>query len=430
MPRQPGRHIDSAAAVGRRLRDARTRAGLSQRDLAFDGCTNAYISRIESGARIPSMQILQEFGRRLGVTAEFLARGTEQSADLDPLLDAELSARLGDDEDAQRQFEQVLRHGPGDRRTRARALAGLGDLALRRGNHAEAIAHFEQALTTDRLPADIESAVADRLGRAYAIACDYTSAIALYERQLTLAQDRADELALMRFAILLANVVADGGNYGRAQELLGHALTIAEKTTDPLDRARLWWSQSRLHTLRGDRELASRYARLALDTLEATEHSGYAAVAYQLLAQVENERGNAADALDFLERGYAAVVASGNRYYDALFRVERARALVVLGEHEEAAALAMSAAPLLESASPIDAGRGYAVIAGVFATTGDRPRAIELYELAAERLPVADRYRATALTSLAELLEAEGRPAEALAVLKRALQPAHSAHTT
>jgi ribosome-binding protein aMBF1 (putative translation factor) len=46
MPRSLTTHIDSAKDVGRRLKDARTKAGLSQRGLAFPGCTAAYISRL------------------------------------------------------------------------------------------------------------------------------------------------------------------------------------------------------------------------------------------------------------------------------------------------------------------------------------------------------------------------------------------------
>jgi tetratricopeptide (TPR) repeat protein len=242
---------------------------------------------------------------------------------------------------------------------------------LRQGDHRGAIAHLERALAIEPVSAELEVAAADRLGRAYGIVGDFASAIALYERQLDRAAARDDELAVMRFATLLTNVHADSGNYGRAQELLGRAITIADKATDPLDRARLWWSQSRLHALKGEGELATRYGRMALETLEACEHTRYAAVAYLLLAQVENDRANAPAAISLLDRGQPTMVASG----------------------------------------------------GVFATIGDRARAIELYELAAERLPVADRYRAEVFSSLAELLEAEGRKGDALTILKRALQP-------
>ena len=54
-------------------------AGLTQRQLGFLGCTAAYISLIESGSRIPSFQLLREFGRRLGVTADWLATGADES---------------------------------------------------------------------------------------------------------------------------------------------------------------------------------------------------------------------------------------------------------------------------------------------------------------------------------------------------------------
>lgn len=71
------RHVDSPAASGERLRAARVAAGLSQRKLAFDGCSPAYISRLESGDRIASLQVLRELGRRLGVSADYLATGDD-----------------------------------------------------------------------------------------------------------------------------------------------------------------------------------------------------------------------------------------------------------------------------------------------------------------------------------------------------------------
>ena len=72
-PRTP--HYDDPVAVGARLRAAREAAGLSQRELAFPGCSAAYISRIERGERIPSLQVMRELAQRLGVTDAELAYG-------------------------------------------------------------------------------------------------------------------------------------------------------------------------------------------------------------------------------------------------------------------------------------------------------------------------------------------------------------------
>src|SRR3954469_19008220 len=98
MPRRPSTHVDDPVAVGQRLRKAREAAGLTQRDLSFEGCTAAYVSRVEAGARVPSLQILHEFARRLDVRPEYLATGADESNDpSSDLLEAEVALRLGDE---------------------------------------------------------------------------------------------------------------------------------------------------------------------------------------------------------------------------------------------------------------------------------------------------------------------------------------------
>src|SRR5438132_2874900 len=123
MPRQKSDHVDSAAALAERLRGARQRAGLSQRALARGICTPAYVSRLEKGERIPSLQLLRQLAERLDADADELASGVPRSAE-DPLLDAELALRLGERDDAERTFREAVERG--DRTSRARALAGLG----------------------------------------------------------------------------------------------------------------------------------------------------------------------------------------------------------------------------------------------------------------------------------------------------------------
>ena len=58
-------HVDDPAAVGRRLKEARLAAGLSQRQLSFPGCSAAYISRLEAGDRVPSLQLLRKLALKL-----------------------------------------------------------------------------------------------------------------------------------------------------------------------------------------------------------------------------------------------------------------------------------------------------------------------------------------------------------------------------
>src|SRR6266550_8186380 len=95
MPRRKSTHVDNPVEVGRRLREARERSGISQRQLSFPGCSPAYISRVESGQRIPSLQLLRELGRRLAVSADYLATGEEESR-WDALVEAEIALSLDD----------------------------------------------------------------------------------------------------------------------------------------------------------------------------------------------------------------------------------------------------------------------------------------------------------------------------------------------
>src|SRR5690242_11042462 len=106
MPRRPSTHIDDPRAVGVRARDARLAAGLAQRDLGFDGCSAAYVSRIESGTRRPSLQVLRHFARVIGVSEDYLATGATDLPDAsDPIFEADVALRLGDRERAGALYE-------------------------------------------------------------------------------------------------------------------------------------------------------------------------------------------------------------------------------------------------------------------------------------------------------------------------------------
>ena len=106
-------HYDDPSAVGRRLFEGRVEAGLSQRELAFPGCSAAYISRIERGERVPSLQVLRELARRIGLSEAELAFGQE-------ILDRRVAGCIRDIEIAQVE---------GDREAQSRAYQALSRAA-------------------------------------------------------------------------------------------------------------------------------------------------------------------------------------------------------------------------------------------------------------------------------------------------------------
>jgi transcriptional regulator with XRE-family HTH domain len=420
MPRRPSTHVDSAAAAGARLAAARKAAGLTQRQLAFPGCTAPYISRIEAGDRIPSYQLLREFAKRLGVSADYLATGTEETEAPNDLFEAEVALRLDNLDEAERLYAQIKGDPDGDAITVAQAEAGLGQVALRRGETSEAIDRLETASETD-LPGADAAMVAEALGRAYAAQGRFPDAFDLFGRYLDAAKERNDRVEVLRFSVLLANALIDRGRFSHAEEVLGEAMDLARQTLDPMLKANLYWSQSRLYSSEGNPDLAARYAQLTRATLEGTEHTVQAARALLLLAHIENDRGNSEGVLELLDQGDPVAQSAGSPTDRAMFVLERARALEALGDSEEAASLVLGSVAAFAEASPITAARGYAAAADFFRSHGDDARALELYELAAERFPAPDRHLADVLTAMADIQEARGNTAEALTLLRSAM---------
>ncbi|HWG54933.1 MAG TPA: helix-turn-helix transcriptional regulator [Gaiellaceae bacterium] len=422
-------HVDDPRAVGERLRAARVAAGLSQRQLAFPGCSAAYISRLEAGDRVPSLQLLRKLAVKLGADENYLATGVAGPRERpNELVEAEIALRLDDVDRADALYDRVLKTAPAAE-ARAEALAGLGRVAYRRGDPRAAVASLEEALDVDAAATLASPTAMETLGRAYATIGELECAIGAFERALAHAREREDAPAAAKFSILLANALIDNGRFGRAEELLGGAVADLGAEADPAARARLYWSQSRLHTLKGNHDAAARYARRTLELLELTEDTHYLARAQQLLGFIELERGNPAAALEVLRSGRASLGDAADPILVAQFRLEEARALAALGEREEAAAEAAAVAGLLADADPHDAARSYAVLARVYADLGEIERAVELYELAAELLEnTSNPYVAEVYEALGRLFEAQGRGDDALQLLKRALEARQQAH--
>jgi tetratricopeptide (TPR) repeat protein len=425
MARSIRTHIDDPRHFGQRLKRRRLEAGLSQRQLSFPGCTTAYISRLESGSRVASLQLVNELAARLDVTPQWLATGVEPlETPGSEIVDAEVALRLGDLDEARRLYSSHRQPGdPG----RPAALAGLGQIAFREEQIDEAVARLEEALEARNGELLRDPGTTETLGRAYAAQGELVRAIALFRDALEQAERAGAPVERLRFAVLLANCHIDNGTFGEAEQTLAGLINLAVAARDPLVEARVFWSQSRLHVLRGDGRLAARYARRALAILEHTENDAYVAMAHHLLAYAEIESGNGEEALDLLKRGRALFGGRMSEREDAKFALEEARARSVLGDNAAAAKAASRALELIDAIDPADRGRAYVSLGDVFLAGGDRERAKMTYGMGLELLLEHGRpFLLPAAVKLADLLEGEGDAAGALAVLRRATAAAQA----
>ena len=425
MPRQTNVHLDSPEALGRRLSDARHAAGLRLRDVAFPGCSVGHVSHIERGNRTPSLQVVRELARRLGVSERWLATGADDDHDEpNTLAEAEAALRFDDLAEAERLYRAAYDDAADDR-TRALARSGLGQIAFRNDDAHTARVELEAARELDPT-LESDDAFADTLGRVYAHVGELESAVALFRRRLQAATDEQNTVGALRFSVLLANSLIDLSAYAEASTVLAEVLT--ERPDDPISLARVYWSQSRLHAAKSEHGPAARYARKALQLLEATEFTQYRSRAHHLLAYVEIDRGNHERALELLEKARELAACGGTAYDTAKLDLEQARALAGLGDLDQAASLINRAAAELAHHHPIDLGRCYAELAAVCAEAGSSERAVELYDLSLEYLQHSPNpWIAGAYTRLGELHEALGNQRAAFEAYRSAARAAATA---
>lgn len=411
MARQNTSHIDDPSALGGRLRATRLDRGLTQSALVFEGCTIGHVSRIEAGLRTPSLQVVRRLAQILEVDEHWLATGIvtpPEPVEETLLREARIALRLGDLQDVSASLDR-LGHDEGlAAPVRARREACRGRLAYAEDRAREAIELLQEAFAIDPELDDVEAAAT--LARALARVERLGDAITFLDEQLRRAERDDDPALRLRFGVLLANARVDADDLAAAGSTLER---IAADVTagDPLTLARIYWSRSRMHTQAGDAGAAVELARRALEMLDTTESEGHRARAHLLLAHTQLAASSPQEALRHVQ-GARELLGSavGTRHDRILLLIEEARALVMLGRSDDAAAVAMQAVGMLpEDSGRVHVGRAYTELASAFVDADDLERAEELLELAVELVAAGPRrYRDEASSRLAELLERRG----------------------
>jgi len=131
-----------ARQIGARLRRARSRAALTQSQLAEGRYTKAYVSALENGLVKPSMAALNFFSGRLQIPIERLLSDQEASW---TRLEADLRLAAGDWDRAVDAFSSLLEADPADQ-VRAELLLGLAEGQARLGHGHEAVRSASESL--------------------------------------------------------------------------------------------------------------------------------------------------------------------------------------------------------------------------------------------------------------------------------------------
>jgi len=413
--------------VGERLRRLRLDRRLSQRDLSSPGVSYAYISRIEAGARRPSVKALRMLAQKLGVTAEYLETGSEigaaEAREL-RLADLELRLRLEGDAPAA-DLEQILVEATNDADTAAaaRALVALGLIASEQGNHPLAIERLEQAVASEHVNAAGRPDVYLALAHMYAGAGSPSRAVELLQRGLRELGEIApdDRAARIRFSTYLSYALTDLGDLTRARAVVAEALFDSDEVTDPYTRVRLYWSLGRISGEQANPRAALESFRRAIALLEATDdtlHLARAHMACADMAMAPGEEGEAAAPHLASAEQLLGPRAAANDL--AMLRRLHALAATLAHEYERAEDLAQQA---LEFAAdlPSEAGQAWRAIAEARAGAGD-PGADEAFRQAIEFLHESGTVRdyATVLRAYGRYLREVGREHDALDVFERA----------
>jgi tetratricopeptide (TPR) repeat protein len=426
MGRLPPTHVDDPAAVGRRIREAREAKGLSLREIAFPGCSPSFLSRVESGARVPGRPVLAALAQRLDVSVDTLA-GVPQDGRIPgwKVNQVELEVRLGSD-DAKNAVDDLLAESRalGDSHATARALEALGHLALEDRRDQDAIAFFEEAREAEpSTSARTRPALFQALGRAYAGAGDMGRAIAVLQGAFDDANSEPIDVPLLvRLGTYLANAYTDQGHFAQAEQTLATLLRHEKQMSDALSLVRMEFALARTYAEEGRSALAERYSRRVLGRLEHSEEQETLGRAHLLLAEILLDRRETGDAEGHLEVAADLMGPTAAPPEMALITVERGRAAVQRGEIAEADRLAREALSETEATEPGIAGTAYALLARTAFERGDYDDARQHCAEAIEQIPgrSAPHHVKEVYELLSQIEEAAGDMPAALEAARRA----------
>ncbi len=416
--------------LGRRIRNARVAAGLTQARLAADDVSTAYISRIETGQRRPEASLLEKLAGRLGISLKELLVTPADDAILQLQLKvdyAELALAAGDSKAALEGAEQVLQALPetGDESVRRAALQVRAFALEASGAIEDAVRELED------LVADVQPDVSwlkalIALSRCHREMGDFARAISVGE----LAEGIINELDLsgtteaIQLTITVAGAYMQQGDASHAMRICQRAIENAERIDSPLAKGSAYWNASVIESRRGSSVAALRLAQQAIAVFEVGDDSRNLGrlrtqVAFMQLRSEPPDPKAAQDTLRQAERELEWSAASALDKADHFLAL--AMTHLLFGEYGEALVQLEQSEKLAGDQSPILLAETHVLRGQVSAAEGNIEGARAAYGVAIQVLSGlgVDREIAQRWFELAALLEDAGDEVAALDAYRR-----------
>ena len=421
----------TAETIGARLKRLRLQRGLSQRDLSSPGVSYAYISRIEAGARTPSVKALRKLSQKLEVSVEYLETGRDIREVDDRelrLADAELELRLSDDvAAAEEKLQQIYAEADraGDRASAVRARIALGLASAQRNNHLEAVERLEAAINDEAAPAPhLRPDVYTTLGQSYAALGAPDRAVRIFRDCLEQVRESVpdDDAVYIRYATFLSYALTDAGDHDAAADIVRAALSSADAQTDPYTRVRLYWSLARLNVLNRNSTEALEYIRSAIALLKVTDDTITLARAHLLAAGAELRRRDATAAEHNLDAAHALLGPHPDPSDLGMLHTGQSMLAALNGDANTAVERARDALAGFGDFHGAEQGAAVHALATGLAMQGDETGAIDAYRRAVDLLTVHGRRADAGEAALewANFLRERGREDEAEPIFRRA----------
>ena len=312
------------------------------------------------------------------------------------------------------------------RRSEAIELNNQGQQLSVAGGYAEALEHYERALTIVREINEQqgESTILNNIGAVYDNLGNYLQALSYYEQALTIAQELGNRSGEGITLNNIGGVYNNLSNYSQALSYYEQALTIAQEIDDRSEEGTTLNNIGLVYDNMGNYQQALSYYEQALAIAQEIGHRAVEGTTLNNIGGVYRDLGNYSQALSYYEQARAIAQEIGHRAVEGTTLNNIGGVYRDLGNYQQALSYYEQALTIAQEIGD-RAGEGTTLnnIGGVYDNLGNYQQALSYYEQAlAIRTEVGDRAGAAlTLNNIGVLLETLDEPELAIILLKQSV---------